>query len=64
MTKVAYKARINYNTDNLLLQYEAFKNGVKNRFYYLTSSFDGFNELTIERKEELKKKAILLQKKY
>ena len=42
MTKVAYKARINYNTDNLLLQYEAFKNGVKNRFYYLTSSFDGF----------------------
>ncbi len=64
MTKVAYKARINYNTDNLLLQYEAFKNGVKNRFYYLTSSFDGFNELTIERKEELKKEAILLQKKY
>lgn len=64
MTKVRYKARINYNTDNLLLQYEAFKKGVKNRFYYLAGSFDGFNELTIERKEELKKEAILLQKKY
>ena len=58
MTKVAYRARIDYNTDNLLFQ------GVKNRFYYLTSSFDGFNKLTIERKEELKKEAILFQKKY
>lgn len=64
MTKVAYRARIDYNTDNLLFQYETFKKGVKNRFYYLTSSFDGFNELTVERKEELKKEAILLQKKY
>ena len=63
MTKVAYKARINYNTDNLLLQYEAFKKGVKNRFYYLTSSFDGFNELTIERKEELEKKSNFTSKK-
>ena len=57
MTKVAYRARIDYNTDNLLFQYETFKKGVKNRFYYLTSSFDGFNELTVERKEELKKAA-------
>lgn len=64
MTKVAYRARIDYNTDNLLFQYETFKKGVKNRLYYLTSSFDGFNELTVERKEELKKEAILLQKKY
>ena len=62
MTKVAYRAKIDYNTDNLLFQYEAFKKGVKNRFYYLTSSFDGFNELTAERKEEFKKEAILLQK--
>ena len=29
MTKVAYRARIDYNTDNLLFQYETFKKGVK-----------------------------------
>lgn len=62
MTKVAYRARIDYNTDNLLFQYEAFKKSVKSRFYYLTSSFDGFNELTAERKEEFAE-ALLLQKK-
>ena len=52
MIKARYRARrsIDYNTDNLLFQYEALKNGSKNQFYYLTGSFDGFNELTIERK--------------
>lgn len=57
MIKARYRARrsIDYNTDNLLFQYEAFKNGSKNQFYYLTGSFDGFNELTIERRDELKK---------
>ena len=66
MIKARYRTRrsIDYDTNNLLFQYETFKKGVKNRFYYLTSSFDGFNELTVERKEELKKEAILLQKKY
>ena len=60
MIKARYRARrsIDYNTDNLLFQYEAFKNGSKNQFYYLTGSFDGFNELTIERRDELKKEAI------
>lgn len=29
MTKVAYRARIDYNTDNLLFQYETFKKGCK-----------------------------------
>lgn len=64
MIRARYRAKIDYNTDNLLFQYEAFKNGVKNQFYYLTSSFDGFNELTIERRDELKKEALLLQEKY
>lgn len=66
MIKARYRARrsIDYNTDNLLFQYEAFKNGSKNQFYYLTGSFDGFNELTIERRDELKKEAIELQEKY
>ena len=66
MIKARYRARrsIDYNTDNLLFQYEAFKNGSKNQFYYLTSPFDGFNELTIERRDELKKEAIELQEKY
>lgn len=64
MIRARYRAKIDYNTDNLLFQYEAFKKGARSRFYYLISSFDGFNELTAERKEELKKEALLLQKKY
>lgn len=66
MIKARYRARrsIDYDTDNLLFQYESFKNGSKNQFYCLTRSFDGFNELTIERRDELKKEALILQEKY
>lgn len=65
MIKARYRARrsIDYNTDNLLFQYEAFKNGSKNQFYYLTGSFDGFNELTIERRDELKKRSYRTSRK-
>ena len=59
MIKKRYKARksSDYNLNNLLSKYESFKNSSKNQFYYLTRSFNGFDELTVERRDELKEEA-------
>lgn len=66
MIKTGYRARksIDYNTDNFLRDYETFKSSSKNQFEYLVRSFSGFDDLTIERRDELKKEARILQKKY
>lgn len=66
MIKARYRARksIDYHTDNFLHDYETFKSSSKKQFEYLVHSFSGFDDLTIERRDELKKEAIVLQKKY
>lgn len=66
MIKARYQARksIDYHTDNFLHDYETFKSSSKKQFEYLVHSFSGFDDLTIERRDELKKEAIVLQKKY
>ena len=66
MIKKRYKARksSDYNLNNLLSKYESFKNSSKNQFYYLTRSFNGFDELTVERRDELKEEAKEFQERY
>ena len=66
MIKARYQARksIDYHTDNFLHDYETFKSSSKKQFEYLVHSFSGFDDLTIERRDELKKEAIELQEKY
>ena len=66
MEKKRYRARksINYEINNFLNIYETFKEKTKNKFCYLNKNFNGFNDITDEKRNELIKEAEILKEKY
>lgn len=64
MSNTRARKSINFKLEHEFSKIDGFKRRTKSKFYYLTRDFTNFDNLTKERKDELKHESDMLKEKY